>query len=226
MLNHFLAAAFGFIAAIGLALAIFFWLKRKKAKPDITVHSSIEQIRSVGELVVFKVLTKEIVTADDHWFGQWGKKYMRWLASSSKMALIFEFELDFRYDLQSNDFEIEQTDLNEYSLKMPPCLYNVHIRDIHFYDESGAKLLPWLLPDLLNRAFGPGFNEEDKNNLKEEAKTQASEVAKKFVDNMKAEVQTSAEQTLTAIATGLGANNVNISFSDTEPVQTKVESEA
>jgi hypothetical protein len=226
MLNALLSASFGFLAAIGLGLAIFFWFKQRKSKPDITVHSSIEQIRSVGELVVFKVLTKEIVTADDHWFGQWGKKYMRWLASSSKMAMIFEFELDFRYDLQSSDFEIEQTDLNEYLLQMPACLYNVHIRDIHFYDESGAKLLPWLLPDLLNRAFGPGFNEDDKNKLKEEAKMQASEVARKFVENMKSEVQTSAEQTLSAIAMGLGAINVSIDFRDTEPVETKVDSSA
>ena len=65
------------IFAFGCGMVVAFalwWSLRKRggggAKPHI--YSSIEDIRSVGELVVFKIITKEIVTTAEHWFGQWG----------------------------------------------------------------------------------------------------------------------------------------------------------
>ena len=48
---------------------------------------------------------------------------------------------------------------------------------------------PWLFPDLINRAFGPGFNEEDKNSLMEEAKYQATQMADNLVRKMRSEIQ-------------------------------------
>jgi hypothetical protein len=59
-------------AAAGCAAAIVIVvLLRRKGKAtgprgEVHVHPSIEQLRSVGELVVFKMITKEIVTAADH----------------------------------------------------------------------------------------------------------------------------------------------------------------
>lgn len=222
----FLAGVMGFGLAVVLGVSLWMAFRRRIKEPAIQVHTSIEELRSVGELVVFKVITKEIVTAADHWFGEWGKKYFQWLASTSKMAMIFEFEVDFRYDLRSSGFRIDDNGMGLYTLHMPRCFYEIRIRDILFYDEAGARLLPWLLPDLLNRAFGPGFDEEDKNRLKEEAKKQAVEVAQTFVKKMRSEVQTSARQTLEALAKAFGARSVSIDFSDSELVQTKVENAA
>jgi hypothetical protein len=139
------------------------------------------------------------------------------------MAMIFEFEIDFRYDLRSRDFVIEQTGEGEYRLGMPKCFYDIHIRDVSFYDEQSSKLLPWLIPDLLNRAFGPGFSESDKNVLKEEAKQQAAHIAGDFVDKLRSEVQSSARQTLETLGKALGARIVMVDFSGSELVQTKVE---
>jgi hypothetical protein len=221
-----IGAAAGCAAAI--ALFLVFRRRGKKSGPrgDVHIHPSIEQLRSVGELVVFKMITKEIVTAADHWFGQWGKRYFTWLLSEKKMAMIFEFEIDFRYDLRSRDFVIEQTGEGEYRLGMPKCFYDIHIRDVSFYDEQSSKLLPWLIPDLLNRAFGPGFSESDKNMLKEEAKQQASHIAGDFVDKLRSEVQGSARQTLETLGKALGAHSVMVDFSSSELIQTKVEASA
>jgi len=217
----------GAIVGVAAAVAVFVVFKRraKTARPrgEVHVYPSIEELRSVGELVAFKMITKEIVTAADHWFGQWGRRYLNWLLSEKKMAMIFEFEIDFRYDLRSNDFVIEQTGEGEYRLGMPKCIYQTHIRDVSFYDEQSSKLLPWLIPDLLNRAFGPGFNETDKNKLKEEAKQQAAHMASDFVDKMRSEVQSSAKQTLETLGKALGAQSVVVDFSGSELIQTAVE---
>jgi hypothetical protein len=222
----------GIILGFAVAVLVFSWLwLRKRSKkaplaPDTHVHTSIEDIRSVGELVVFKIVTKEIVTAADHWFGEWGKKYFRWLASAKKMAMIFEFEVNFRYNLRSSDFIIEDQGSGSYRLKMPKCFYETYIRDISFYDEQNSKLLPWLLPDLLNRVFGTGFDESDKNYLKEEAKQQAGLMAKSFVEKMQSEVQNSARQTLEALGKAFGAKDITVDFTDSKLIQTKVESAA
>jgi hypothetical protein len=217
----------GAIAGFVAAVVVVIFLKRRGRKglrgSDVHVHASIEELRSVGELVVFKMITKEIVTAAEHWFGDFGRRYLTWLLSNKKMAMIFEFEIDFRYDLRSNEFIIEQTGQGEYRLMMPKCFYQTHIRDVSFYDEQSSKLLPWLIPDLLNRAFGPGFTEADKNRLKEEAKQQAGLMAKSFVDKMRSEVQSSAKQTLETLARAFGADSVTVDFSVSELVQTKIE---
>lgn len=219
------------ILALILAILVMIFVLAKRFLPkqkgsktaEIEAHLSIEHLRSIGELVVFKVITKEIVTAADHWFGETGKKYFKWLVSAKKMAMIFEFDIDFRYDLRSPDFLIEDQGDNRYGFVMPKCFYEIHIKDINFYDEQHAKLLPWLLPDLLTSAFGSGFDEEDKNRLKEEAKRQASQMARELVQKMRSEVQNSAEQTLEALAKGFGARQVTFDFKDSELIQLKVD---
>ena len=218
-----IGALSGFLVAVALFGTGWALLrKRGRGGPKVRIYSTIEELRSVGELVVFKVVTKEIVTTAEHWFGEWGKKYLRWLASTKRMAMIFEFDIDFRYDLRSSDFVITSEGDGNYRLKMPKCFYEIYIRDISFYDEQNARLLPWLLPDLLNRAFGPGFDESDKNRLKEEARRQAGQIAKGFVQKMQSEVQNSAKQTLEALAKGFGAEAVTVDFSESELIAVEV----
>ncbi len=220
-----------FLLGSGLAVILYvvIWIaakkkRSKKNKPRVLI--SIEEMKSIGELVAFRMVTKEIVTAGEHWFGEIGKKYFNWLVSSKKMAMIFEFSIDFKYDLRSSDFQIETIGEGNYRLKMPPCYYEIYIKGISFYDEQNAKLLPWLLPDLLNKAFGIGFDEGDKNRLVEEAKEQASKMALTMVTKLQSEVQNSARQTLETISKGFGAKEAFIDFSDSTLVQSKVESAA
>jgi hypothetical protein len=215
------------IIGFGLAAVLFFavWLKKlKKPAPvkQLDIYSTVEKFRSVGELVVFKIVTKEIITASDHWFGEIGKKYFTWLASNKKMAMIFQFDIDFKYNLHSPDFNIESLAEGTYHLKMPKCLYEPHIKDISFYDEQGAKLLPWLLPHLLTNALSDGLNEGTKNRLIGEAKNQASQMAHDLVKKIQSEVQKSAVQTLEVLAKGFGVKHISVDFSDAQPVQTEV----
>jgi len=97
MSENFLFAIIGFVSAFILFILIW-WLffRRRGSGRQVKIYSSIEQLRSVGELVAFKMVTKEIVTASQHWFGESGKRYFQWLVSTKKMAMIFEFDIDFR----------------------------------------------------------------------------------------------------------------------------------
>ncbi|NLL61666.1 MAG: DUF4230 domain-containing protein [Candidatus Atribacteria bacterium] len=223
MPENLIFTIFGFSLAL-----LFFLLLRKRSyrvhssDREICVYSSVEQLRSVGELVVFKMVTKEIVTASQHWFGEIGEKYFQWLVSTKKMAMIFEFDVDFRYDLRSPDFKIKESGKGEYLFQMPPCLYRVHIRDISFYDEQNSKFLPWLLPDLLNRAFGSGFSETEKNILKEEAKNQAAKLAEGVVHKLQREVENSARQTMLTLSRNLGAERVDLDFSQSKIIPSAV----
>jgi hypothetical protein len=205
----------GFLAAIVLALgvAVLYLFRRTGARgSSTTVHSTIEGMRAVGDLSVFKVYTKEIVTELDHSWGDFGKKYLDWIYSSKKMAMIFEFEIEFRYDLRTRDFEIIETGPGAYILRMPPCFHEISIRSIEFYDEQRSRLLPWLLPDLLNGFLGAGFTEEDRNKLVTAASNHARERATAMIDRLSSEVEASAKQTLHAIGQSFGASSLTFVF--------------
>ncbi|MFC1869172.1 DUF4230 domain-containing protein [Thermodesulfobacteriota bacterium] len=213
----------GFALAVILFIALWFKkLKRPLKVKEFDTYSTVEKFRSVGELVVFKMVTKEIITASDHWFGETGKKYFQWLASNKKMAMIFQFDIDFKYNLHSPDFSIEPMGEDKYRLKMPKCLYESHIKDISFYDEQAAKFLPWLLPHLITKALSDGFSEETKNRLISEAKNQTSQMAHELVKKMQSEVQKSASQTLEVLGKSFGAKQLTVDFSDAELIQTEV----
>ena len=215
----------GIVVAVVLGLVFFVWLKRKKSGPakETRIFSSIERLRAIGHLSVYKVMTKEIVTETDHSWGEIGARYLSWVLSNKKMAMIFEFVIDFRYNLQSPQFEISETGPSSYAISMPPCDYEVHIRDIRFYDEQGAKLFPWLLPDLLNGFLGNGFSEEDKNKLVNAAKNHAEKQALELINNIQSEVQKSAKSTLESISRAFGATNVEFKFNSKPATEVEVE---
>jgi hypothetical protein len=124
----------GILVALAAVGALWLRLKIKKKKPakEIRIFSSIEQLRAIGQLSVYKVMTKEIVTETDHSWGDFGSRYLSWVLSNKKMAMIFEFVIDFRYNLQSPLFEIAEAGTSSFTVNMPPCEYEVNIRDIRF----------------------------------------------------------------------------------------------
>jgi hypothetical protein len=214
---------------IGLVVAFGAWFAVRRSRVRgagggaVQTLSSIEEMRSVGQLSVYKVFTKEIVTSSQHAFGDIGKKFFQWVVSTNKMAMIFSFEIDFRYNLQGADFKIVEEGDGAYRLCMPKCLYEIYIKDIQIYDEKKATVIPWLLPGVLHGVFGPGFSEEDKNKLIEAAKQHASVQARTLVERMSSEVHSSARQTLEALARAFGAAHVAFDFQDAELVEDKIE---
>jgi len=204
---------------LGVAGSIFMrrLLRRKKANEPAKEHqiyAFVENMKSVGELVVFKAFTKEIVTTAENWLGKVGKKYLTWLMSNMKMAMVFQFEINFWYDLRSTDFKVMDAGQDRFMIKMPQCLYNINIKDISFYDEQSAKLLDWLLPPLISRVFAKDFSEEDKNRLKDEAKLQASSMANQLIKQLSSEIEKSARQTMEMLAKSFGAKTVVLDFSE------------
>ncbi|HKL22395.1 MAG TPA: DUF4230 domain-containing protein, partial [Tichowtungia sp.] len=204
----------GMAVMAAAAAGIWLWLKLRKNRPakEIRILSTIEKLRAIGELSAYKVMTKEIVTETDHTWGEFGRRYLNWVLSDKKMAMIFEFVIDFRYNLNSPDFKIEETGENAYSISMPPCDYEVNIRNIRFYDEQGSRFLPWLIGDLTKGFLGGGFSETDKNALVDAAKAHAEKQALELINNIQADVQKSARTTLESISRAFGVEHIDFNF--------------
>ncbi|MGG7073425.1 DUF4230 domain-containing protein [Campylobacter sp. 9BO] len=207
------------LAVLLLVAVVFVWrankaLKDKKDSSETSIVSDISQLKSIGELSVFQVYSKEIVTKTDHAFGNFGKEYLRWLISEKKLSMIFEFEINFIYDLRSPKLEITQIANSSYSIKMPPCKYKFSIANMKFYDEANGKFIPFLLPDSLNGFFGGGFSEEDKNRLITQAREEVEKMSSKLISELEGKIHKSASDTLEAIAKSFGASKVSFEFND------------
>ncbi|MFH1754341.1 MAG: DUF4230 domain-containing protein [Candidatus Latescibacterota bacterium] len=212
------------VILMALVMVLVFRLRKKAPSArETSLLSSLESVRTIGHLSVFKAFTKEIVTETDHSWGAFGKKYLSWVLSKKKMAMIFEFEIDFRYDLRSSEFAISERSAGCYMFTMPPCMHEAHIRNIQFYDEQGARLFPWLLPDLLNGFLPSGFSEEDKNRLVAAARSHAEQQAKRLIETLETDVQASAERTLESITHSLGVKKVDFEFVQAAEPKLKVE---
>ena len=125
--------------------------------------------------------------------------------------------------MRSNEFSISESSRDCYVFTMPPCIHEAHIRNIQFYDEQGARLFPWLLPDLLNGFLPSGFSEDDKNRLVSDARSHAEQQAKLLIKNLEGDVQASAKRTLESITHSLGVKKVEFEFLQAVEPQLKVE---
>ena len=151
--------------------------KKSAVANTITQESFITSMKAMGELNAFRIMTKEVITASDHWLGEFGKKYLNWLLSEQRITLVIEFDVDFRYDLNDPDFSINKTGEGAFMITMPPCRHEVRIRDMRIHSEDKTELLPWLMPEVIGRVFTGGFSVEAKNKLISETKIQASRFA-------------------------------------------------
>ena len=106
----------------GLFAGLILALRRKGANgkkgPEIRAAAAIEELKAIGVLSVFKAVTKEIVTARDHSLGDLGKRYLEWLISSKKMAMIFEFDIDFQFDLRDPAFTVQEEGAGRFRLQL------------------------------------------------------------------------------------------------------------
>jgi len=185
---------------------------RRRAPAAPTIESFVTSMRAVGELSVFRIMTKEVITASEHWFGEFGKKYLSWLLSEQRITLVMEFDVDFRYDLNDPDFSCELLGDDAYRVTLPPCSHEVLIRDLRIHSEDKSELLPWLMPDLLGRVFTGGFSVDAKNHLIAETRQESRRFAGQLVRKANAEARASATRTLTMLAQGLGARRLEVSF--------------
>ncbi len=188
------------------------------------VQSFVTSMQAVGELSVFRIMTKEVITASDHWFGEFGRKYLSWLLSSQRMTLIMEFDVDFRYDLNDPSFSCRSAGERKYRVVLPPCRHEVLIRDLRIHSEDKPELLPWLMPDLLGRFFTGGFSVDAKNQLIAETREESRRFAGALVRKANSEAQASAIRTLRTLAQGFGARDIEIEFTPAPKFAPKVDS--
>ena len=186
--------------------------RRPAAPARLTHESFVTSMRAVGELSVFRIMTKEVITASDHWFGEFGRKYLNWLLSERRITLVIEFDVDFRYDLNDPRFRITREGEESFQLTLPPCRHDVLIRDMRIHSEDKTELLPWLMPEVIGRVFTGGFSVDAKNKLIAETRDQATSFAGALVAKATGEAQRSAAQTLSMLAHGLGAQRVDFHF--------------
>lgn len=219
--------AIGLVIGVSAAAVVAMWWRARKPRKDesagINVQSSVETLKSVGELVVLKVFTQQIVTKSEHLFGDWGEKWLAWLVSSKKTAMIFDFVVDFRYDLKSAQFRPKIVGESGVEFNMPPCFYEIQMKDIKIYDERAAVLVPLILPEWLGQVFGGRFTEKEKNQLIAAARREAENLARQLAGRMIGEVQRSAEVTLRQIARAMGFTSAAFEFNEQNLVQGQVD---
>jgi len=189
------------------------------------VRGSIDELRAIGELSAFRAVSKDLITHSDHTFGEFGRKYLAWAFTRKKLAMVFEFEMDFRYDLRSEAFRVRASQGSDPRdalalIDMPACRVEVSIKDLAFYDEQRARLLPWLLPDLVQGFFDGRFSEEDKNQLIAAARAHAMAQAQALAERYRDQVERSAHSTLSMLVRPLGYSQVEVRFSPSQELST------
>jgi hypothetical protein len=213
------------VAVVGWGVWKFARRGRNRGKtPAVVNHESfITSMKAVGELSVFRIMTKEVITASEHWFGEFGKKYLNWLLSEQRITLVIEFDVDFRYDLNDPQFQVHRQGEGSFNVVLPPCRHEVLIRDMRIHSEDKTKLLPWLMPEVVDRVFTGGFSVDAKNKLISETKVQTSNYAGDLVRKATGEAQRSAARTLSMLAQGLGAARVDFEFTPSGEFHPKVD---
>jgi|ETNmetMinimDraft_27_1059897.scaffolds.fasta_scaffold31165_2 hypothetical protein len=214
MIKYTIGIVFGVLIGFGLSFLLNKYRKNneqekaKSAKVKINIGSYLTRI---GELRVYRAYMKEVVTSVDHVWGDIGKKYFSWMLSEKKLAMVFEFEVDFIYDLLSNEFVVQENS-SDINIKMPKCKYDIKIKDFYFYDEQGTRLR--ILPEFLSSIFGGGVSEKEKNELVTMAIKQVEEISKKLAKEFQPDVHKMAKETINNILMGINKQVDSFSFYD------------
>jgi len=198
-------------SVIGFVLGFIWYQKKNKTKSNPVKFNVGSYLTRIGELRVYRAYMKEIVTSVDHVWGEIGKKYFSWMLSEKKLAMVFEFEVDFVYNLFSKDFKVEQNQ-SGLSLTMPRCKYDVKIKDFYFYDEQGTRLK--ILPEFLSSIFDGGVSEDEKNELVKMAIQQVEEIAKKVAKNIQSDVDKTTRATINNLIMGFNEHIDSFQFNE------------
>jgi len=208
------------VALVVMAIMYVNLRNRTNAKPPVETIAEITKFRSIGELSVFQIYSKEIVTSRDKFFKGVLESILGWSVTDKQIAMIFEFEINFVYDLRSSEFNIER-DGEKVKITMPPCKYKYFIKDMKIYDEKSTKILPSLIPDALNKLLGLSFTEEEKNHLIDKAKGEVKNMSVRIINELEGKIHKSAADTLEAIAKSFGASEVEFVFNDSGLIEDK-----
>ena len=206
-MKYFIGILIG--GAVGFLIG-YIWNKFQKIEKSNSIKLNVSSyLVSIGELRVYRAYMKEIVTSVDHVWGDIGKKYFSWMLSEKKLAMVFEFEVDFVYNLLSKDFKVFDNGKGV-SINMPRCKYDVKIKDFYFYDEQGTRLK--ILPEFLSSIFDGGVSEDEKNELVKMAIKQVEEISKKVAVNIQSDVDRMTKETINNLLLGFNKRIDSFNF--------------
>jgi len=155
----------------------------------------VDRVKEIGELVALSAFYKDITTVQERGGGPYKGK---------KLALISEFDIEYRYDLRQARVEASS---GFAEIVMPECTTRINTGNITIYDEQDGK---WMgIP--VNKC-----KPEDRNQLMVRARQNAAETARKKTKELLGQVERSAENTLCALLNALDVHNVKVTFSRSE----------
>ena len=97
-----LLLGFGGGLLVAVTAGVVWRLARRKhdrgGTAKVTHETFVTSMRAVGELSAFRIMTKEVISASEHWFGEFGRKYLNWLLSERRIngVVLREFEYQRR----------------------------------------------------------------------------------------------------------------------------------
>lgn len=208
-------------------MAGFYFAYRMGRKRKTLIHSCLDSFRSLGKLMVFKIVSKDIVTVEEKAFeGMLGRVLPDWVFTRKKIIMIFEFSMNFIYDLRDPVFSITPEGEKAFSITLPVATCDVALKDLSFYDEQKSRFLPILLPDIINGPLGRSFTVEEKNRLFAEAMKMVEKNAHELLGKYEKDLRSSAKATLEGIARSFGAERTTIIFSEAEAnIETRLNGE-
>lgn len=211
---YFIRKPLAFIFSPFKKLQNFF--KKEDKKPVTKFNVDITSMKKIGELSVYQIKNRVNVFQDRLAFQN--HPHLSKLFSDKKVGINFDFELDFIYDLKNPDFSMQETSDKHYLVQMPTCEYKYNIKNLQIYSEENARFMPSILPGFMSKMIGTKFTEAEKTELINQALESNKASLLKDVERLKNEIQTSATDTINALANSFGGidTKVTLEFNDKE----------
>ncbi|MEW5984511.1 MAG: DUF4230 domain-containing protein [Acidobacteriota bacterium] len=183
------------LVVTAVAAAILFW-RAGPPESTVTVASSVDSIRQIGELSVLRASVKEIVTSE---IGE-----ASWIKTPGKLAIIVHFDIQYKYDLHKARIAAgSRADGTRYCMiHLPKHEFEVATRGIRFYDEQDGT---WL-------GFTQKTPPDEKTRALEAARAQAEVQAREFLGDLDGEIRASARTTMEQIARAFGFSDITVEF--------------
>jgi len=200
------------LVIIAFSIGVYFGSTKTTSRNDfskenkITNDFSVENLKSVGKLVVMQAVLKEITTSEIN-IDERGYA----LGSPKKAAYIITFDVEFSYDLRNGPLTVTTSPDNDgnktATVEMPPVDIVYHIKDLQVYDEKKGTW--WGIPQEISVG--------EKNELIQKAKQNAFRQAKGFITSYKYQYENSASITLKLLAEAFNVNlpSTNIKYQKT-----------
>ncbi|MBX3640015.1 MAG: DUF4230 domain-containing protein [Nitrosomonas sp.] len=191
---YLLLAAAMIGAVLGLLLAVLVIPKiLRKKEPSVSLHSTLQRIREMGDLVALNGHVRTVVTrTSDPGFA----------FTIEKMILICEFDVEYRFNLRKAIVAREPKD-GTVTIELQPVKTEVALRDFETYDETSGRLLG-IIPI--------SSSSKDKDALRKAAIAKAKEDAKQLGVSLQENIQTSTERTLQALCSNITDAPVKVIF--------------